>query len=162
MENLLIVKEGDSLDKRGSKMTKKKMDNIGQFFPNQFDVVSDDFSYAKYIDDVDAFRKGILQGYLEDYQAVPIILYDEDKDKFLDNSIPYISESFAAALEKIGNIDILDYEREISLLHDEFVSRILAGEDLATVDKEISLKMVELATRNNDGTHNEMITKRHR
>ena len=150
------------MTKSNKKMSKTKMNNVGNFFPNQFDVVQDDFSYAKYIEDVDAFRKGILQGYLEDYRDVPILLYEEDQDEFLDNSVPYNGERFDMLLERIGNIDIDVYEKEISDLHDEFVSRVLAGEDLATVDREVSLKMQELATRNIDGTHNNTIYKRTR
>ena len=150
------------MTKNNKKMSKRKMNNVGNFFPNQFDVVQDDFSYAKYIEDVDAFRKGILQGYLEDYQDVPILLYEEDQDEFLDNSVPYNGERFDMLLERIGNIDINVYEKEISDLHDEFVSRVLAGEDLATVDREVSLKMQELATRNIDGTQNNTIYKRTR
>ena len=137
------------------KMTKEMMKKVGLFFPSKHDVVkSDNFSYAQYIEDVNAFRKGLLQGYLEDYQDVPIY-----KDGYLDNSFSYKSERFDALVARLGDLDIDDYEREIKTLHNEFVERILAGEKLDVVDREVSLKMQELATRNIDGTHNEFMER---
>lgn len=132
-------------------MTKKKMNKVGLLFPAKYKAVEDDFSYAKYIEDVNAFRDKMLEGYFEDY--VDIDIFGDEKEEMLDNSSPNFNSKFYQMIKKTGDLDHQVYEEEIEKLHHEFVARILAGEDLNTVDRDISTKMHNLATKNNDGTY---------
>ena len=137
-----------------TKMTKRKMDSIKYLVPSKLDAVQGDFDYVQYIEDVVAFRKGILQGYMTDMAGVRIQYYEDDKDDFLDNKDPYISPDTEEYISRIGDLDIHVYEKKAKELHNEFVLRVLAGEDLDIVNASISAKIEKLATQNNDGTYN--------
>lgn len=136
------------------KLTKKEMKNIHRLFPDKTDIVSDKFSYIRYIKDVNAYRNGILQGYLEDFPNIDLKYYFYGEgEQLLDNELPTPDSKYEMLLSKTGDLDIREYEEEIELLHKEFVSRILNNEDPIQVDADISQRMTELATRNQDGTH---------
>lgn len=130
------------------KLTKRQIKQVGVLFPEKTDIVKGNFSYYQYIQDVNAFRQGKLQGYFADYEDIDL--------NILFGNVPYEEThdpEFAELVKRTGDLDNPTYDREIALLHKEFKDRIFAGEDIETVDIDISAKMEELATRNLDGSH---------
>lgn len=117
-------------------------------YPERTDVVSGNFSIAQYFADADASERGIHRGYFAIFENITVA------DLFYGNVEFPVDDEWLDIVSKIGDLDEEKYSNEMYLLLKDFRLRVLAGEDMDTVDKEISRKMEEVATRNNDGSHN--------
>lgn len=121
-------------------------------FPEKFDVVKGNFSYASYFEDACATEKGIYEGYFKGTDKIDLIEMVSNDDYELPKEL---ADDWTDDLKlRFGNLNDADYVREMKCLSHEFVSRILAGEDINSVDIDISKRMEKLAIRNEDGSYN--------
>ncbi len=118
-------------------------------YPERQDVVSGNFSIAQFFEDACAYDSGVYQGYFACYENIN--LYDLF---YGDALIPIDEVEWQDLVSKIGDLNEEDYSKEMYLLLKDFRLRVLAGEDIDVVDRDISKKMEEVATRNEDGSHN--------
>lgn len=135
------------------KLGKKMVTNVYPLFIPKKTVIQKDFNYVLFLNDLYNFRhKGISEGYFSDlsrFENVDDVLFELRDSPKKSNKI----EEHYQTLSKVGNLNLSEYQKILYSLHIEFEKRFLSGEKLDIINDDIVIKMFELATRNNDGTH---------
>lgn len=121
----------------------RKPKKIELVMPSVWDILEHEFSYAAFLEDWFALKRGIYQGYFEELADIDVaIFYDYD----VVMPITKHSEEFSVALNKITK----KYQEIMHELQYQFEVGLNNGIDIDELNEIISKKMTNVAFQFND------------